>query len=104
MQNNRLKLHSELVNILGSNNVYFQPPESVKINYPAIIYSRSDIDNKYADDSIYDKTIKYQVTIVDHNPDSEIVNRMTSFKFAVYDRHYIVNGLNHDQFTVHYKK
>lgn len=104
MNDSRLKLHTDLVEILGSNSVYFQPPESIKINYPAIIYSRSDIENRHAGDNIYDKTIKYKVVVVDHDPDSEIVEKMSSFKFAVFDRHYVVNGLNHDQFTVSYKK
>ena len=29
----RLKLHEELCDILGSRNVYFQPPETVKMKY-----------------------------------------------------------------------
>ena len=42
----RLELDEELVKILGSKNVYFQPPESLKLNYPAIVYSLSNISNR----------------------------------------------------------
>ena len=98
----RLKLHTELMLILKSNNVYFQPPESIKINYPAIIYSRMDVNNVHADDNIYNQKVSYKVTIVDEDPDSEIVERMAQFKYASFDRHYTANGLNHDQFTVVY--
>ncbi len=104
MNDGRLKLHADLLQILGSNNVYFQPPESTKITYPAIIYSRSDIEKTHAADNVYGQNIKYKVTVVDHDPDSEIVERLLAFKFAVFDRHFVVNGLNHDQFTVSYIK
>jgi len=104
MNASRLELHTELLEILGTNNVYFQPPESIKMSYPAIVYSRSDIENTHAGDNIYNQTIKYKVTALDHNPDSEVVEKLSAFKYATFDRHYAVNGINHDQFTISYKK
>ena len=68
----RLRLHEELVNILGSRYVYFQPPESIKLNYPCIIYERYDISNTFADDDVYLDPRQYRITVVDKNPDSEI--------------------------------
>lgn len=50
---NRLELHTKLESILDSKNVYFQPPESIKINYPAIIYFLDDLENIHADDGVY---------------------------------------------------
>ena len=35
----RLELQNKLEELLGSRHVYFQPPESVKMEYPAIKYS-----------------------------------------------------------------
>jgi hypothetical protein len=35
----RLELHEELCAVLGSRNVYFMTPESVKMNYDAIRYA-----------------------------------------------------------------
>ena len=49
----RLKLQTILEDILGSGNVYFQPPSSVKMSYPAIRYSRDNIDKKVANNSTY---------------------------------------------------
>lgn len=98
----RLKLHEELVEVLGSRCVYFQPPESIKLKYPAIIYERHDIPNRFANDEVYLQTIKYKVTVVDRDPDSEIVSRMSKFKTAKFDKHYVVDGLNHDVFTIYY--
>lgn len=98
----RLELHEKLVSVLGTRYVYFQPPESVKMKYPAIVYERSDIPNKFANDDVYLQTIKYKVTVVDRDPDSEVVERISKFKTARFEKHYVVDGLNHDTFTIYY--
>ena len=53
---NRLDLHKIFQDILGSKNVYFQPPESIKMKYPAIKYSLDDIDKLSGDNIAYAKT------------------------------------------------
>lgn len=98
----RLELHKELKEILGSNYVYFQPPESIKMIYPCIVYERYDINNVFADDDIYIQPRQYRVTVIDENPDSDIVTRMSKFKTARFNRHYVANNLNHDVFNIYY--
>lgn len=100
--NNRLKLHELLCEALGSRNVYFQPPESVKMKYPAIVYSRNRIDNEHADDGVYIQSPSYSVTVIDKNPDSEIIENISLLPRCRFDRHYISDNLNHDVFTVYY--
>lgn len=97
----RLELHEMLVDILGSRNVYFQPPASIKMSYPAIKYTRNDINNKHADDSVYKQSIEYELTVIDFDPDSEIVSRISKLTTAKWNRHYVVDGLNHDVFTIY---
>ena len=99
---NRLELHEKLCEILGSRNVYFQPPVSVRLNYPAIIYSRKDIDNRYADDLVYKQAFAYDVTVIDPNPDSEIVVEVSRLPTCRFDRHYKADNLNHDVFTLYH--
>lgn len=72
------------------------------MNYPAIVYSRSDIDNRFANNGVYKQSYAYRVTVIDANPDSEIVQRMSLFKTAKFERHYSANGLNHDVFGIIY--
>lgn len=98
----RLILHEELVAILGTRNVYYQPPESIKMKYPAIVYVRSDIDNTFANNEVYNQSHKYHVTVIDGDPDSEIVNKMSKFKTAKFVRHFATTGLNHDVFSIVY--
>ena len=98
----RLVLHEIFCNILGSRNVYFQPPAPVKMKYPAIKYEREDIENTPADDIIYKQSHFYQVTVIDRDPDSEIVHKVSQLPMCVYDRHYASDDLNHDVFTICY--
>lgn len=98
----RLELQNLLESILGSRNVYYQPPESIKIKYPAIIYSRNNIDNNFADDIVYMQNHTYQIIVIDANPDSEIVNKISKLPMCRYDRHYTSDNLNHDVFILNY--
>ena len=98
----RLELHEILCEILGSRNVYYQQPNSTKMSYPAIIYSRDDIVNDFADNNVYIQSHRYQITVIDRNPDSEIVEKVSQMPKCRYDRHYVSDNLNHDIFTIYY--
>lgn len=100
--NRREELHEILCEALGSRNVYFQPPESIKMRYPAIVYSRDDIDNSFANNSVYMQSLAYSVTVIDSDPDSEVVDRVSKLPRCQYDRHYKSDNLNHDIFTIYY--
>ena len=98
----RLNLHEELCTILGSKNVYFQPPESVRMTYPAIVYSRSRIENTFANNTVYMQKNGYEVTLIDPNPDSPFVEALSKFPMCRFDRHFKSDNLNHYTFTLYY--
>lgn len=98
----RLELHEILCNILGSRNVYFQPPSSMQMKYPAIRYSRYDIENISADNAPYKQSRFYQIIVIDGDPDSEIVHKVSQLPMCIFDRHYTSDNLNHDVFTICY--
>lgn len=100
--NNRSSLQSLLEQILGSRNVYYQPPESLKINYPAIIFSRAKPDRKFADNQIYLKKSCYEIILIDKNPDSSVISKLEDLPYSTWDRKYISDNLNHDVFTLYY--
>ena len=101
MTDDRLALHELLCEKLGSRNVYFQPPESIKMQYPCIVYKRSTGDTQFANDNPYTFRVRYQVTYIDKNPDSEIVNKMAKFKTARFIKHIVIENLNHDIFNLY---
>ncbi len=98
----RIDLQNVLEELLGSRNVYYQPPESLKMSYPAIVYSRKTIDNSYANNSVYKQNYAYEITVIDKNPDSEIVNKVSKLPTCRFDRHFKSDNLNHDVFTLYY--
>lgn len=100
--NSRLKLHELLCEALGSRQVYFQPPETVKMKYPAIVYSRNNISNRHANDDVYIQSPSYSITVIDKNPDSDIVDKVSLLPRCRFDRHYTSDNLNHDTFTIYY--
>ena len=99
----RLELHEELCGLLGSQNVYFQPPESIKLSYPCIVYSRSGVDVAKADNRLYKRINEYEITVIDRDPDSEISNYILEhFPMCRFDRDYTSNNLNHTVLTLYY--
>lgn len=102
MAKQRSDLHEVLVDVLGSSNVYFQPPESVKLKYPCILYEYSRARNIYADNHSYIFKKAYTITIIDRDADSEIPDRLKNLPYCSYDRTYIGDNLYHFVFTIFY--
>lgn len=98
----RVELQAILENILGSRNVYYQPPETLKIQYPAIVYKRIDIKNDYANNRPYIQNRRYQLTVIDFDPDSEIVDKVSLLPECSYVNHFTSDNLNHDVFSIVY--
>lgn len=96
----RLLLHEVLCDLLGSRNVYFQPPASIKMNYPAIVYDIAIIDNVHANNRVYLSNTGYSVTVIDQDPDSPIVGKVASMPTSKFNRHYEKDNLNHDVYTI----
>lgn len=88
--------------LLGSRNVYFQPPPSKRMRYPAIVYNLSDIQNTSADNGIYIQETMYQVTVIDEDPDSDISKLVSKIPRCRFDRFYAADDLNHFVFTIYY--
>lgn len=99
----RLELHEELCEILGSRNVYFQAPSSVKMQYDAIRYELSDKDLKRANNKIYQNTNQYNGVVITRDPDTTIPDEILShFEMCSFGRPYTSDNLNHYPFTLYY--
>lgn len=99
----RLQLHEEFCELLNSRNVYFQPPQSVLMNYPCIRYSYGEPEQRYANDMGYKHTRRYDGVVIDRNPESEIpVAIKLHFPMCRLGKPYFVDNLNHFPFTIYY--
>ena len=96
---NRLTLHNLLVDKLGSSNVYFQPPETIRMQYPCIVYSVQSTPKEFADDFQYKLHERYVVTFITRDPDAQLVNELWKTKGFLFDRHYAAENLHHFVYT-----
>lgn len=99
----RLDLQHRFEEVLGSKNVYFQPPETIKLKYPCIIYSLADIYTRNADDSHYTMQKVYNVTVISRDPDNTIAEVLLRYPKTRFDRRYVADNLYHDILTLYYK-
>lgn len=98
----RSELQQNLEAMLGSGNVYFQPPPNVTMTYPCIVYQRDDTSVQHADDHPYRVDQAYQVTHISENPDSDVVDKLQRYPSSEFSRHFATSGLNHDVFVIYH--
>lgn len=100
----REELNDYLVEMSGldEENVYFQPPEDRLLQYPCIVYERDNSSVQHADNFVYRKHLRYQVTYIDQNPDSDVVDKLLALPLCTFSRHFATSGLNHDVFTLYH--
>lgn len=94
----RLELQAVLLEIC--ENVYFQPPPDVQMQYPCIVYKRDDEDTKFADGLPYKRMRRYEIKCIDRDPDSGIHEEVAKLPRCVFDRNYAVDKLNHDVYKL----
>jgi hypothetical protein len=96
----RLQLHQLLESF--TENVYFQPPTNVQLQYPCIIYKRDFATTTFADDKPYNNTRRYMVMVIDRDPDSDIPDKVASMPLSIFNRFYTADNLNHDVYNVYF--
>ena len=100
--NRRLELQNLLVELFGSNHVYYQPPENLKMEYPCIRYSRVNVNSIKADNLGYHKRNQYQIIVIDKKIDNAVIEKILDLPMSSYSTHYVSDGLNHDILTLYY--
>jgi hypothetical protein len=96
----RLELQTILEAILGSRNVYFQPPANLQMKYPCIVYKRDFAEVQFADNHPYRNIKRYLVTVIDSDPDSPIPDKVAALPMCTFNRFYTADDLNHDVFNL----
>lgn len=102
MKRTRLTLQTKLEDLLGSKHVYYQPPENLKMEYPAIRYSKSDEEDIYANNIKYISMSVYDLVVIDKKPDNPVIKKLLELPYSEFNRHYVADGLNHDIIRIFY--
>lgn len=100
MAHERSLLHDLLKEL--TTNVYFQPPNGLQMVYPCIVYKRDQANTIFADNNPYRNTKRYQVTVIDRDPDSVIPDKVAAFPLCTFNRFFTADNLNHDVFNLYF--
>ena len=101
--NRRLELHDKLRDLVGNNNVYFQPPASVQISYPCVVYHIGSGDAKRPDPILYNYTNSSDGLFIFKKPTIEIIEQvLNAIPMCRFTRGYVADNLNHYAFTLYY--
>lgn len=99
----RLELHEKLCELIGNENVYFQPPASVQISYPCVIYRIGSGDVRYADSMAYNYINSYDVIFIFKKPNVEIIEEvLQALPMCRPTSMYASDNLNHYTFNLYY--
>lgn len=98
----RLELHSILKAIPGIVDAYFQPPADMKMQYPCVVYQIDNARTEFAGNMPYMYKKRYQVTVINRDPDSVIPDIVAMLESALFDRHFTANNLHHSVFTLYF--
>ena len=97
----RYELQAKLEDILGSDEVHFQPPASKEIHYPAIVYSLDKIENVHANNAVYHQFPSYEIIVIHKEPDCDIVYEVSRLPMCRHINHYVADNLYHDVFKLY---
>lgn len=98
----RLELQTKLEAVLGTNKVYFQPPASLTLTYPCIVYKRSGIKSLFGDNMPYSLSNEYTLTVIYKDPDSDLVDKVAQLPKCKLDRTFTNDNLYHAVFTIYF--
>jgi len=96
----RLELQTKLEAVLGTDKVYFQPPASLTLTYPCIVYKRSGIKSLFGDNIPYSLSNEYMLTVIYKDPDSDTVDKVAQLPKCKLDRTFTNDNLYHAVFTI----
>ena len=99
----RVDIQDKFKFLLGSNNVYYQPPANLKMKYPAIVYSLDGLDVKRFDNTRLINKNCFSVTHIYRNESENLVETMLkNFEYISFDNRSIVDGIYNDHYTIYW--
>lgn len=101
---NRLTLQNKLEEILGSRNVYYNPPESQKMNFPCIVYNMTNIQPIHADNKTYLDYTTYKLIHVSKQADSPVIRTILDIPMTRFSTKYVKNGFYHTVIILNQKE
>lgn len=82
--------------------VYFQPPPTLVMSYPCLVYRLDSESVDYADNKRYSQKERYLLTLIDRDPDSKYRDLIEELNYCSLNRFYAADNLNHWAFNLYF--
>src|ERR1700754_1601990 len=102
MGQQRTDFQTILEAVLGTPNVYFQPPDNVEMQYPCIVYKRDNASTDFAGNLPYLIVPRYEVTYMSRTPDGSVRGKLAKLPMSLFNRYFSADGLHHDVFLIYF--
>jgi len=105
LETRRLALQAKLEQILGTTNVYYDPPSNIVMKYPCIVYSYKKQQTFHADNVPYIRFDEYDIILITKSAwPSDVLEGLGSLPYSKLDRTYTADHLHHFLFQVKLSK
>lgn len=92
-------LHKNLGNKI---HYYFQPPETIKMKFPCVVYEISSGNTRYADNGLYAYMNRYTLSYITPNSEDPINDLIRCLPLCRFDRRYSQNNLYHNVYDLYF--
>ena len=99
------ELRDQLYLVNNTKNVYYNPPSSIKMEFPCFRFELNNVDVKHADNKAYARKKRWAVTYISRNvEDIEIVSEQMFdiFQYCNFDTSFRADNLNHAVFNLYF--
>lgn len=102
VRSQRQKLHQRIEALVGVGvKVHFLPTVNTQLAYPCVVYEIDRIDNEHADNKPYSRDTRYQLTVMDTNVDSVIVDKIATLPKCSFSRTFRSGNIVHTVFNLY---
>lgn len=101
LEQKRLRLHNKLKSVSGLNNLYYSPPEGMRMKFPCIVYDLAGSPTSHADNLPYARNLEWTIKIFDEDPDSPIASIFFEQPKCRFDRTISADGMIQFIFTLY---
>lgn len=102
MADRRKELQTLLETMLGSRNVYFQPPENFKMKYDCIVYKKDPERSRHADNRVYTKLPRWQITVMTQSPIAPIIQEISELPTCRHEQSFVRDNLYHNIYELYF--
>ena len=74
--------------------LFYNPTSNTTLTYPCILYKRTGIRQRHADNICYHSHEVYQVTIIDKRVGTPILPQLLENQYCVYENEFIVDNMH----------